>query len=709
MRFISPSLLWALPFAAVPIIIYYLMRYRSLKIIWGANYVLERALDRLRRKLYLDQVILLTLRVLACAALILAFARPALQGLGGLLSAGGAHNIVVLDGSYSMLAGEESQQRWNIALETLEKMFNGWGRGQRWSLLFLTEEPQWIVESGTFTTAGAAMEVVAHLSVRETPTSLLTAFEAINERYPTGDLAIYLFTDDLKQNWHGMEGATWPKQRQVPVYWFNPPLASTKNLAVTSVQPASDKAVIGHPHTIFVAVRNFSSEPVEDTALELLVDGAFSGRQAVSALPGQERWVPFVVLFDTPGSHYVTARLQKDALEFDNVMSAGVHVVETLNIVVLRDADVTGKFDSAWEFLRIAASARDIARQKDATVLNMGALLFHLADAASLAEKLKTADAVLLDGGTSLTAEIVSTLEHYVNDGGALVLAADERIDRRAWNSQLAPVELLPARLGNMQVHNLGGDRYQSLLASEFAYPALRSFERVDHGNINNARFYSWYEFTDISDDAVVMAQFTDFSPFALRKQVGFGSATLLAAGMNARSNNMMVREFSVPLLVSLFTDAATAGMFPRTVRRGQPIKLHLTDTEDHRAITFSGDGLAPTPVVASPRGNGAIVEVPAELTTTGLYHLTIFFKNNERTRTWFGVQGDRSDSDLTPLADKQRELIRESTGVMEAKTWDELVELMRSDGFGMEWQHWVYVAMLCFLAGELLIERRFV
>jgi len=714
MQFINPVLLWwALPFGAVPIIIYYLMRYRSLKVTWGANYVLERALERLRRKLYLDQIILLALRALACIALIVAFARPALQGRGGTMAAGAGHNIVILDGSYSMLAGENNRQRWDAALESLENTFNAWGRGQRWSLLLLAEEPQWIVEAGTFTTTGAAMEVVSKLAVMETSASLLAAFEAVNGRYPTGELAVYLFADDTVQSWQGMEAATWPTQRNVPVYWFNPPLTDRHNLALTAVQPASDRAVAGHPHPIFVSVQNFSPQPVEDVPLELLVDGTYFSRQTVSILSGQQRRVQFDVLFSNPGSHHVTARLAKDALEFDNTLSAGVDVVAELNVFVLRDRGAKGAFDSAWTFLEIVARARNISGRRDPRVLNMGPLTFHDVDPQSLEEsKLQAADVVFIDGGVKLNASLVSAIRRYVNSGGALVLAADERIDADAWNSLLGNAGLLPAKLRNLQTHPLGGEKWQTLLAAEFVSPALRMFENVDYGNIGNAKFFTWHQLAQPAENAVVLAQFADFTPFAVRSRAGLGNVTLLAAGLNSRNNNLMVREFTVPLIVRLFTDAATSAAFPRTVRLNQSVRLRLDDTETYRAITFAGEGLfptPPTPVAATTRADATIVEVPAELAGTGLYHLTFFRRDDERTRVWFGVQGPRSDSDLTPIDAGRRQLIAESTGVVEAGTWEQFLELLTAEGFGAEWQHWVYVAMICFLIGELIMERRFV
>ena len=65
MDFFHPGMLSWLPLGLIPIIIYYLMRFRSLKIAWGAEYVLMRALERLKKRTRLDQLLLLLVRVLA--------------------------------------------------------------------------------------------------------------------------------------------------------------------------------------------------------------------------------------------------------------------------------------------------------------------------------------------------------------------------------------------------------------------------------------------------------------------------------------------------------------------------------------------------------------------------------------------------------------------------------------------------------------------
>ena len=153
LSFLNPHLLWALPLAAAPVIIYFLMRFRAVVVPWGADYVLERALERLRKNLFIDQLLLMALRTLAAAAIVLAIARPVtsrLQGGGaGSVQGSGVHHIVVLDDSASTLArvaGGGAATIWQREKEILGKLVATWGRGERWSLLRAAGEPRFVRE-----------------------------------------------------------------------------------------------------------------------------------------------------------------------------------------------------------------------------------------------------------------------------------------------------------------------------------------------------------------------------------------------------------------------------------------------------------------------------------------------------------------------------------------------------------------------------------
>src|SRR6187401_1923992 len=100
LAFLNPLLLWALPLAAVPIVIHILNRRRFKKVPWAAMEFLLAAMKRNRKRLRMEQWLVLLLRTLAVLLLVALVSRPQLGG-GGLLSAR-VHHIVVLDDSASM-------------------------------------------------------------------------------------------------------------------------------------------------------------------------------------------------------------------------------------------------------------------------------------------------------------------------------------------------------------------------------------------------------------------------------------------------------------------------------------------------------------------------------------------------------------------------------------------------------------------------------
>ena len=76
LAFLNPLLLWALPLAAVPVIIHILNRRRFQKVPWAAMEFLLKAMKRNRKRLRMEQWIVRALRVLAVLLLALLVARP---------------------------------------------------------------------------------------------------------------------------------------------------------------------------------------------------------------------------------------------------------------------------------------------------------------------------------------------------------------------------------------------------------------------------------------------------------------------------------------------------------------------------------------------------------------------------------------------------------------------------------------------------------
>ena len=720
MTFLNPHILWALPFVAVPIIIYYLMRYRSLDEPWGANYVLERALERLRKSLYLEQILLIALRCLACGLLVVAFARPLWTAGEAVLRGGDRHHVVILDASYSMRAGTggssttgEQNDRWARATGVLANLVQSWGRGAKWSLLVLGELPgeseegprnfRWVVEGEQIASPARAVETIKGLRPGEAGASLADALQSVTGRFGEEKLDIYFLSDDQASTWQGMEGTQWPDLNTTPLYRVNVAGEQRDNLAVTAVEPSSRVVLGGQPVSLFVSVRNFGTARVRDETIRVLCDGKFREETTVSLLPGQETDLAVEVTFDEPGSHRVSARLGRDRLPFDDLLTAAVEVVENIDVLVLREAHPDDKFDSPWGFLRV------FERLEQEGVA--GKIRFRSSNGELTPERLQDVEVVVLDGGRTVGPDLPQKLRGWLASGGGLILAVDDRVDPAQWNARLGNAGLLPATVGKVRVNSFDSEDYRTLARSRFGGPMLRTFADVAEGDISRARFFSWAELADPAPGATVLARFDDDGPFAVARELSPGRVLLLAAGLSGRNNNLVVREFFLPLIHRLFSGAASGTIFPRTLGEVRVARLRIEDLDIVRGITFDPGGGEPVTLQPQTREGVTLAALDTDSVRVGGSGACsmLVMRRGDRRRVWYGVQRKRMDSDLRPVSDELVAEARENLSLTEAGGWEELQGALRSESGGQEWYAWAVLALLAALFGEMFMQRRFV
>jgi len=712
MTFIHTSLLyWALPAGLIPIVIYYLMRFRSLKVGWGANYVLEIAIEQMRKKFYWEQVVLLALRAAACILLVLLFARPTSTGDGVTASDTGIHRVIVLDAAYGMLAADPGQPaRWDRARQTLRQLIATWGRGERWSLVVLEDPVRWVVEDAAIDRTERALAALDDLAIHETRTPMPRALAEVAERMGEQPMELYIAAGDHAPAWEGIDRFEWPGGEAPPTYWIHPPLENRQNLAVTSLALATERIPQGHAVRAFTQLKNFGVDRARDVELEILVDGEHAARERVSLLPGQETTRTLDITFDEPGARHVTARLGPDALDYDNTFHAGAEVSETLDLLVLRDPGREGKFDSAWGFLEVFERVQSMNEGEADPVFTMGPLQFTLDQSMASDVALETFDLVLLDGGQPLSPQLVQRLMGYVQSGGGLLLAAGESVDAEAWNRMLGAAELLPARLGERHVEPIGGDRFRSLSRTGFDHRPLRRFEETEDGDLAAARFYTWHEL-EPEEGAAVLARYDDQTPFAAVRRVGLGKSLLLGSGLSGRGNNLPVREFFPPLIFRLAAEAASGPSGPRVLPPGVPITLPLDHPERIRAITFDPPGHQEPAVLEPERRYGrAVVTARQGAARSGLASMLLVGEGQTANRrVAFGIQGERVDSDLRPMPETQRAALETVLDPVEVADWDALERALAGTRGGREWSHAFALAALLVLLGEMLMQLRFV
>ncbi|HEY9250710.1 MAG TPA: BatA domain-containing protein, partial [Rariglobus sp.] len=130
MNLLSPGFLFALGAVALPVAIHLLNKTQVKRIRWAASRFLAAALQRNRRRLQLEDLLLLLLRCALLALIALAFARPSLDSGGlNLGSRDATTAVIILDQTASMgrAAGADTgfDQARKTARDILDRLPSG--------------------------------------------------------------------------------------------------------------------------------------------------------------------------------------------------------------------------------------------------------------------------------------------------------------------------------------------------------------------------------------------------------------------------------------------------------------------------------------------------------------------------------------------------------------------------------------------------------
>jgi len=152
LAFLHPALVGFAALAVVPLVIHLLNRRRYRTVPWAAMDFLLAAYKKKRKRLELENLLLLLLRCAIPVVLALVFARPyfGADSLLANLAEPRREVVVVVDDSYSMSRHVGATTQFQAALEQCRRLAGSldFERGDRVSLVTLSREPQLLVVSG---------------------------------------------------------------------------------------------------------------------------------------------------------------------------------------------------------------------------------------------------------------------------------------------------------------------------------------------------------------------------------------------------------------------------------------------------------------------------------------------------------------------------------------------------------------------------------
>lgn len=409
MNFLNPILVSVgLACVAIPIVIHILMRRRRRPVAWGALRFLVEAYRRQRRRMNLEQLLLLAARCLIVALLALALGKPVL-GAAGLLSSGGPRTLfIVLDDSIASQARagdgaalEESRQR---ALELIASLDAS--RGDRVGVITASSpaEAQVLPPTADVASAAAMVKGLVATDARADVAGALSILRDQLSRDAAASAGSSVFVALLGEHRSGSVDtdaspaslstlAQGGVETPVTLVLTPPAENALSNIAVTGIEPQRSVVVVtgaldaGSLQTrvwlkrFGPAVRDPATSRVVLTAAPLSAGGAATPARAEANVrwqAGQETATATLVVdlsnesLRAPARTplVLTARIDDDALAADNVIERVLSTRERIEVGVLAPAGVAPGGDIAsftapeWLMLALAPDAEGPLRAR---------------------------------------------------------------------------------------------------------------------------------------------------------------------------------------------------------------------------------------------------------------------------------------------------------------------------------------------------------
>ena len=379
LTFFTPLLLGGAALVAVPIVLHMIMRRKPVPHEFPALRFLREKAVATRRRLRVNHLLLLLLRMAALVLLALALARPVLRGANWLADGEGpVAAVFVFDTAPRMMLREANRTRLDQAKAMAKVLFDKLPASSKVAVIDTGGGPA--AFAPTEAAAAARME---RLSAATPAVTLSAAIADALRLFASAELPrreLYVFTDCSRGAWENAAPAELGTSPDGPAVLFIDVAATApQNFAIESIDLSGDQLPAGTPLGITVSTGRSGPGATRSVAVELLAPDGHYARRGVKPLewkPGGAGQVDFEIAGLEPGLRQGRVIIEgDDDLEADNVRSFTVEVGAPARVLVAAPAPAerTGLFMQqalAPPALRKTGKARFDARIVDVAALD---------------------------------------------------------------------------------------------------------------------------------------------------------------------------------------------------------------------------------------------------------------------------------------------------------------------------------------------------
>ena len=201
--FANAPLLYALAAAGVPVVIHLLNKRKYREVPWAAMRFLLAAIRKNRRRLRIEQWLLLAIRTLIVLLVVSAMAKPFLESFGAVIAGQRTHKVIVLDGSLSMGYRSGESSRFDQAKAVATQIVKDSRGGDSVSVIMMGDPPNVVIGDPTNNLRAVEKEL-GELAQSDGGTDLAATFEKVDgvlDVSPIAQKEVIFLTDLQAASW----------------------------------------------------------------------------------------------------------------------------------------------------------------------------------------------------------------------------------------------------------------------------------------------------------------------------------------------------------------------------------------------------------------------------------------------------------------------------------------------------------------------------
>ncbi len=725
MDFVSPFMMVGTALGSIPIIIHLLHKRRFVRRAWAAMDWLLQSHKQSKRRLRVEELLLLIIRALILILLAMALARPFWQAAAGALSgATRTYRIIVLDRSMSMSRTSGTDQSFDRAKELARFLLaepSKISEGDDIGLIVFDATPEVIIKSTSDLTA--AGEEIAGIEATDgasnAPRALAAALElAISDASKNPRKQIFLVTDMTAEAWRGAGGLkdqsvtkaiAAAAAADIEIFIVGTEDQPGENLSISGLSPEDKLVAAGLPVRITASVKSHGASEAKPVSVSLFVDGAKTGHQEIVVQPGEATAVSFPQVFPEPGLKVLTATIGADELRPDDECRAVIEARPDL-VIMCVDGDIRpDPLSSETALLVRALNPGGAVHPSERSPLRP-----EVIPASNLEEApLEQADVIILANVGLISARKAAVLERYVSAGGGLIIFPGDRLDPELWNDRLwrDGEGVLPAEVVEIEEVKL-----QGLRARGFDHPVMRVFRGVGRSGLSTTsvtRRVKWKD-AEARADVKVILEFSDGAPALLEKTIGRGRVIVCSVTADKEWSDLPEKPAYLPLTHELAYHCARSSWSALNLTVGERYSAPVaaSDYASTMKVLMPGDHVEET----SPEAAGGGFEIRFDGTRKGgIYRIEGGKRTAEGARPHvFAVNPEPDESRLDLIADSPGDFEKELQALLPRANLHvvadrrEITAAVTRTLSGVEFWRWLITAVLALLVIESILAWRF-